>query len=499
VGNGVTGIIFPLIGKYFLSANPILPNPIKIRHLILCDKIVTNSNLANVRFFLFIAPVSTQASFLRAICETSKYTINIRKMTLITKTIIAASTLTLGSTLATQAGEDKSVIEPPKPASFSSCDALKNLGKIYKNNDNPYIQEWKIFGRMHYQTGSISGEGADGGSFHDNFDTFRRMRIGTSLKFAQYFKAVFRTQLVADSRYKGGELNWGIPEKEWASFDEVFLRFNAKKAFNIDGLDKLDITYGRQKFLMSAEAHESSKRIKTIERSAIANTVYLGALPVGLTISGKKGSWAVNGSIYSDTWAETRADSVFGDWSGGEGYLLNVIKTLDNNDEIIFDYLYHNDDNGPGKNDFFFNKKWAVSLAYQGERGPWGFMVNVIGGDHGKQDKKSREGAFYGAVAQGTYWLIDDKLEAVGMYQWQGSTEEEGVVAYSKDFAASGGHGGDVNKGRGDSHHMLYAGVNWYLCGDHSKIMLGVEYDNLDTPKGNANATTLWAAYRLYF
>jgi len=419
-------------------------------------------------------------------------------MELTTKTVAVASAFTFVSTLSGFAGEDKAVVEPPKPASISACDALKNLGKIYKNSENPYIQEWKIFGRFHYQTGYIDGTGSNDEGFHAGFDTYRRVRIGTSVKFAQYFKVLFRTQLVADGRYKGGSLEWGIPDKEWASYDEVFLSFNAQKAFSLEGLDKLDITYGRQKFLMSAEAHESSKRIKTIERSALANTVYLGALPSGLTVSGKKGSWAVSGSVYSDVWAENRWDSVIGDWSGGEGYLLNVIKTLDNKDEIIFDYLYHNDDNGPEK-DFFFNKKWAASLAYQGERGPWGFMVNVIGGEHGDQGKKSRGGAFYGAVGQGTYWLIDDTLEAVGMYQWQGSTEDEGVVAYSKDFAASGGHGGDVNGGRGDSHHMLYAGVNWYLCGDHSKFMFGVEYDNLQTPNGTADGTTLWAAYRMYF
>ena len=60
-------------------------------------------------------------------------------------------------------------------------------------------------------------------------------------------------------------------------------------------------------------------------------------------------------------------------------------------------------------------------------------------------------------------------------------------------------HGGEVNSGRGDSHHSLYAGLNWYLCGDNAKFMTGVEYQQLDTAAGDASATSLLLAYRMYF
>jgi hypothetical protein len=411
----------------------------------------------------------------------------------------------------TVAGDAKTIVAPPTPESKSVCDTLKTIGTFYKNADNPYIQEFKLFGRYHYQAGSIAGSDVNGDHFNSKFDIHRRARLGGSVKFAQFFKVKFESQLVADARYKGGELNWGQPDS-WLAYDQAWLSFDLQKAFDLEALDKLSVTYGRQKFLMGAEVHASSKHIKTIERSALANTVYLGALPAGFTISGTKGSWKVNASVYSDVTATNKWDSIVGDWSGGEGYLLNVIKTFENDDQLIVDYFYHNDTNGPaqkptidGGDDWFFNKKWAASVAYQGERGPWGFMVNVIGGEHGEQTKSIREGLFYGVITQGTYWLIEDHLELVGQYQWQGSDEEEGIRAYSKDFgsgtsgAPSGGHGGDVNSGRGDSHHLVYTGLNWYLCGDNAKIMTGVEYDNLDTPDGNADAFTLWAAYRMYF
>ena len=94
--------------------------------------------------------------------------------------------------------------------------------------------------------------------------------------------------------------------------------------------------------------------------------------------------------------------------------------------------------------------------------------------------------------------IIEDKLEFAASYMYQASEEDEGIRAYSRYFRA-GAHEGDVNSGRGDSHHSIYAGLNWYLCGQNSKVQVGVQYDTLDTPDGDASATTLWGAYRMYF
>ena len=422
-----------------------------------------------------------------------------------------AAMSTLAAAVPVSAGEPdaKMVVDPPVVESKTWCDALKSIGTVYKNKENPYIQELKFFGRYHYQAGSISGNDVNGDNFNDNFDIHRRFRLGTSLKFAQFFKVKFETQLVFDGRYKGKGLQWGIADDKLNAFafDQVWMSFNAQKAFQINALDKLTFTYGRQKFLLSQEAHVSSKKIKTVERSALANTVYRGALPVGFTVSGTKGSWKVNASVYSDVLANSKWDSVLGTWNGGQGYLVNVIKTFDNKDKLIIDAFYHNDTHDTpeyikGFGVDWFNNDWVGSVSYEGQRGQWGFMGNVIIGDHTDDTSKDRGGMFYGFITQGTYAILDGQIEFVGQYQWQGSDKSEGVRAYSRDFAAGTndhGHGGDVNKGYGDNHNLLYGGVNWYICGDNAKVMLGVEYDNLNTPRGTADATTLWAAYRMYF
>ena len=96
-----------------------------------------------------------------------------------------------------------------------------------------------------------------------------------------------------------------------------------------------------------------------------------------------------------------------------------------------------------------------------------------------------------------SYWLVEDKWEAVARYSYQGSDEDNGIRTNSR--YARRDHGGDVNSGRGDEHHSIYGGLNYYLCGHKSKIMTGIEWETLDTTSGDVDASTLWLAYRTYF
>ena len=53
---------------------------------------------------------------------------------------------------------------------------------------------------------------------------------------------------------------------------------------------------------------------------------------------------------------------------------------------------------------------------------------------------------------------------------------------------------------KGSENHTLYAGLNYYLCGNNSKSSSGCEYETMEQEDGDdADATTLWAAYRMYF
>ena len=417
---------------------------------------------------------------------------------LTTATTIAA----LCSALPAFAGPGPIVETPEASSGGDWCSTFKTFGKVYSNKENPVIQELKFFGRYQFQTGSISGDDVNGDSFSEQFTTHRRFRLGTQVKFANYFKLKVNVNLVADATHTTtDEIHWGFPDTASAVYDEAKLTFDAHKAFDIEGLDALAFTYGRQKLKMSQEAHASSKKIKTIERSALANTIYRAAHPVGFTVDAAKGSWQGAFSVFSDQISDTEWGSVGGEWGEGTAFYLNATKTFSNDHALILDFIYHDDDSDETNIDWI-GYDWAASAAYEGNSGRWGYNVNAIVGDHGDVYssgtlEKDRGGLFYGAIFTGTYWIAEGKLEAVAQYQWQGSEESEGVRTNSRYFRAD--NGGDVNSGRGDSHHSLYTGLNWYLCDDNAKFMAGVEYQNLDTSNGDAYATSLLLAYRMYF
>ena len=79
-------------------------------------------------------------------------------------------------------------------------------------------------------------------------------------------------------------------------------------------------------------------------------------------------------------------------------------------------------------------------------------------------------------------YLIDDKLEFVARYVYQASEGDEGITANSRYFQSSTIELNAVVKS-GDSYHSIYAGLNYYLCGNNSKVQVGAEYETLDTDR----------------
>ena len=167
---------------------------------------------------------------------------------------------------------------------------------------------------------------------------------------------------------------------------------------------------------------------------------------------------------------------------------------------VLLDFLY-NDANGSVDNQINDNVgmdlyEWALSLAYVAERGPWGLMVNGTVGNNGT-GTANRDGTFWGVVVMPSYEVIADKLEAVVRYTYQGSDESEGIRSNSRYLRRD--HGGAVNSGRGDEHHSIYGGLNYFICGHNAKLMVGGEWETLQTPAGDVDALTWWLAWRMYF
>lgn len=383
-------------------------------------------------------------------------------------TILGAVALS-GSALA---GE---VVAPtPAPACESyTCDALKNLGKVYKNKSNPWIQEVKLFGRGQFQYGYVDGSEGDS----EGFAEWRRVRLGAEVKFAKFFSAKVRANLE-----DGGANDHSFG---FHSYDEAYLGFDLGKAFNPGFVDKAKLTYGRHKIAIGEDVHTSSKKIKTVERSALTGKVRPDN-NVGGRLSLEKGDWEGAFGVFSSD--EGNADQLFDDYSGETLVYLSSTHSLDSG-ELIFDLIVNTD----AEQAEDYTNNWAASVAYRTDIWDWDWAFNVVLGDN-ESDNEDREGFFGGLVIQPSKFIYEDKLELVGRYYFQASSEEEGIRVNSRYSRGALG-----NDGRGDFHNSVYAGLNYYFCGDRAKIMTGVEYETLSTPDDDNSATTLWSAVRFYF
>lgn len=403
--------------------------------------------------------------------------------------------LALGLQIPLIAGPEAAPVQaaPSNPGNW--CDWLQNKpGTLYKNKENRYLQEFQLEGRFQYQAAYLDGSDVDGNDFNERYDEYRRFRLGAKGKFLQYFGFKFQVNLVDDSRNVsgGGDLDWG-----YQSMDEAYLSFDLGKALGENAFDSLMLTYGRQKFLLSQEAHLSSNKLLTVERSAIANKVYDSARPTGLSVDATKGDWRFNTSIYSST-TDGEDNEALNGWQDSVIYYANAGYEVNDELNLGLDFVYNDAD--AVSEDSVLPYRWATSLYAEYDAGPWGIAGDLILGDNGgtaMTTNPDREGMFGGVVVTPYYWLIADKLQLVGQYQYEGASEDEGVRVNSRYGRAKGIT--NINSGRGDSHHSIYGGLNYYICSHNLKIQGGIEYQTMDTPDGDFDTLTYLIAFRTFF
>ena len=400
--------------------------------------------------------------------------------------------LACGAALAgTEKGGAKVPVAPEEPRDW--CDAFKIMGgPVFPNqiNDkNWLIQEFEFMGRVQWQWANVDGDDVNGDDFDRSITDWRRVRIGAQGRVLDYLSFKANINLVRDGRQVGGNSNLGFQ-----SFDELKITADIGRMMNIQYFDALKLTWGRHKFNVSEEVWESSKKIKTIERSAIANKAYGPQRLSGFTLDAEKDEWSYTLGLFGEFDLET-----VGWFDNGFSYYLSLGYEPTERAEYIFDAAWadYDEENILSEN---FGYDWIFSLSGRYDFGKWEFMWNAIYGDNGGGG--DRGGDFYGLVLMPSYWILDDTLEAVFRYQFQGAEEDEGIRLngrYVRRTEALGSS--DVNSGRGDEHHSFYLGLNWYICDHNLKLMTGIEYDDLEVPSRDSDveAWTYFFGARTYF
>lgn len=361
------------------------------------------------------------------------------------RTLAASFVFTMG--LAHAGDQGKVVIDDKMPIeAMSFCDIF-DAGTLYEGDG--FIKEIALHGRYHGQFISQREEveGAPDNGFHEY--QHRRFRLGFDIEMANDLTLVVEAN-IADSSGLTREVFFD-------EFHDLYLVWEPSDDFNI--------SVGKLKHPFSREDIESSKRIKTIERSPVVNEI-AGARPWGAVVGFTTGDynhaiggWLYGGHLDAPAWV---------DFSSNGGFSYNLSRDLSESTTVYLDYIYADNDGGasgsegPAAQGYGPAYEHAVALGASYEKGRFELITDVIAGFN-------REGS--GAIPAGDdswgfyvvpSYDITEKLEAVFRYAYLDSGREQRTQRFSVRQ--------DV-----ENYHTFYLGLQYFICGEKLKLMGGYE------------------------
>jgi len=326
------------------------------------------------------------------------------------------------------------------------CDIFgKNT--LYKS-DEGFVKKVKFNGR--YQGQYISQQEDIDGEDND-FDDWqnRRARLALSIDLDHGF-----------SIYAEGNMAKWLTDKEGPVFDtfqDLIVEWEGEDA---------SVVVGKMKQKFTIEDAESSKRIKTIERSAIANET-AGARPwgavYGFESGGMKhavGAWLYGAQDGAPEWV---------DFDSNGGFSYNGTRKMNDTTDLKIDYVYADNDGGKtgsegdAANGFGPAYEHAFSVGTKSDYGDLNLIANAV-------YALNREGS--GDIPDGNdtwgFYLIpsydiSDKLELVGRYAYMDEGREQRTQRFDERVEV-------------EDYHTVYAGLQYKICGDKLKLLGGYEY-----------------------
>ncbi len=397
----------------------------------------------------------------------------------------------------------------PLQSSFSqiddeSCAKLRDFGKFYDDPNATGLQNAKLFLSYMHQFGYIDGKDKNGLSFDDSMEETRRFWMGLQGKFADYWKFKVVSQLSNDrhnypASSAGSYRQWGHE-----TFRSANITFDAGAFWEISSVDALEIGYGRRSARMADEWQRSAYLTNALERSDFSNKLWPSdkgsGNPLAAWIKWKQGIHTFDTAVFSGTYEDYIGgweDSIMyyaswlGDFSEGSGF-----------DTKDFWISLYSQDSTTAEDRLAKGNDYAIAFVNRLAQGPWALHTSIGFGNNGPHTSSVREGDFGGIVVMPMYWLQEDRLKLVLRYQYEGSDEPEGIRLNSRYARVAGARDSslDINSGRGDDHHSVYAGLNYYFCGENLKLISGIQYDDLSSAGASVyEGWTIGSSFRIWF
>lgn len=353
---------------------------------------------------------------------------------------------------------------------------------LYKDENNPILQEFSLQGRLQvqYADGDSNGHfdiedfknGSDKNAetvWDDKFEA-RRSRIGFKSKWFQTWK--FEGQIDADTNSGFNDI--------YTDIYDLYVTYAPS--------DALNVTVGKTKLKLGREQEISSKEILTFERSLVSNLFAPGEL-TGVMANGKGlyDYWQYEIGVYGND--RVREFSAFDQGAiilGKIGYDYSSQAGLDSA-VVAFHYM-HNTDPGYQDKELDFNFYSSASPAFTDTigistditKGRFGLTADLLYG-FGFEGDAEQKGATvaidqsnaFGLSLTPSYYIADG-LQLVGRLQVATSTDPDGISLpnrYEKWAPTA--------DSKGNTYLSAYAGFNYYIYGHKLKLMNGIEYSTL--------------------
>ncbi len=342
-----------------------------------------------------------------------------------------------------------SFISPASAEEGNAFEDLWDFATLYKDDSNPYLQEFKLRGRYHGQYHKVDSEQGDQDDWED-----RRSRFGFDAKLFEK-KVEVRVDFQSNDGFR--DIYDGLVD--------AYIRWKPT--------DSLQITAGRTKPLIGYyDWLQSSNNTPTFDRSQIFNQLSIDRA-TGLTFEGKVDLFTWQAGVYSNSIDPDRNsfDQALGEFNGGWSTSLGVgydfSKALDvKKADLRLDWLHSDHDVDATVLNRYDD---VISATFYVQDGLWSGVAEgyfATGGD-------GANGDVFGGFLQGTYDVIPKKLQLVGRYSHTSGDGDTSVRRQTR-------YESFVVDGRGDTYNALYLGAQYFINGDKLKLLAGAEYSKLD-------------------
>jgi len=347
-------------------------------------------------------------------------------------------------------------LDSAKNSSQTLGNQLENLGHIYKNEEDPFIQEAWLLGRYH---GQYHWTEANTGS--DNGYETRRFRLGGQVR-------MFRNLTLHAQMVSGSDI-----DPFYNGFTELWAQWQFSPA--------LSVTIGQQKNRFTHDRNVSSRYLNYLERSMLTNMFQVDYTPA-ITIQGRIDKLTYYTGFFTNATGQNMGDA-FTEFDSGYSYIGAVYydlgRTAGLDNLTLYSSYIHSDANQNATNMKYFDN--GLSGAIIMTKGHVALVTEVTGG------LSDANGNATGINLQPSYF-INRYLQIATRYQLAGSNKASGLKPQKRYESPAGFTKGDI-------YQATYVGLNYYIAKSRLKLMAGVEYSEMDREAAWTTSTAL----RFYF